>query len=454
MQLPIALSSYNRNDGFLPELRLRNLYLEQTPASDTGIVLLPRPGLKTFATVSGAAVQGLAAVSGTFSGDVISVASGTVSRNGATIGSASYGTTVSFAATPTEMVFASGNTLYRTDGVSVTVPFFPDGAGVTAVTVLNSTFIAVKANSSQFYWSSVLNGRSWPALNFASAESQPDNLLDCMVVNDELVLLGESSIEYWQATGDLSLPFQRIEGRTHPKGVINTGAAAPIDNSLFWCGNDGIVYRSSSVPVRISDHGIEEQIVLAGSGNVKLFSFIWTGHTFAVLDLPQATYFFDVETKEWSEASTLGIKGWRVQCACMQGTRPLLGDSLSGTIYTLDDTVLSDGGRAIERRFTVMLPQRIVLAAVNLDAQAGIGTTPTGRSVAIEMSISRDGGQTYANFAQASLGMLGQYRARASWRRCGKFDFPGGILDFRTTDPAPFSVQGVFANESLGGRSR
>jgi hypothetical protein len=456
MKLPIALAAYSRNAGFLPELRLKNVYPEKTPAADEGVVLLPRPGCASYLTVAGTSVQGLAAIPGTFNGDVVSVQGSIISRNGLTLGSSPTAATgpVRFAASTTEMVMSVGSTLCRTDGAAVTRPTFPDGAGVISVAILSGRFLAVRANSQRFYWSDLLNGTSWPAQNYASAESQPDNLLDILTINDEIALMGQHSVEFWQPTGDLNLPFQRIDGRTYSKGLINTGAAAQIDNGLFWVGDDGIVYRSGPVPRRLSDHGIEEQIQIAGAGNITLFGLIWVGHTFAVLRLPQVTYWYDCETQEWFEASTLGRAGWRPMCGTMAGNVALLGDSLTGTIYTLSDASLTDGPDAIERRFTALVNDPQTLDNIILDAQGGIGTEPLGGGIIIELRRSRDGGQTFGPWHQTTLGTLGRYRARAVWRRMGLFDAPGGVLDFRMTDNAPFSVQGIRVNEPITGRGR
>jgi hypothetical protein len=52
------------------------------------------------------------------------------------------------------------------------------------------------------------------------------------------------------------------------------------------------------------------------------------------------------------------------------------------------------------------------------------------------------------------LGATGEYRTVPSWRRLGQFDFPGLLLEFRVSDPVPFRVSAVKANDFSGGRSR
>jgi hypothetical protein len=403
-------------------------------------------------TVGTGPINGVFAAPNVFSGDTLALSGKGLYRGTSLLGTvAAADANTSFAASSTEAVFATGGALHRTDGAALTTPAFPDGAQVLAVAVLASRFLAVRGSSQRFYWSNLLDGTTWDGLSYASAESRPDNLLDIKAVGDELALLGQNSIEFWQPTADLNLPYQKLDGRSYTKGVLNTGASWVVDNGLFWVGDDGIVYRSGAVPQRVSDHAIETQIT--ASGWARLWSFVWVGHTYLVLKLATKTYLFDIESEFWSEATSYGFAGWRVQCGHTYGQTTLFGDGTTGNVYTLSDGTLVDGDATIERRFTALVPANTIIDTLMLDAQAGLGVGVTGNPI-IEVSASRDDGVTFGPFRQAQLGMQGHYRTRAAWRRLGLFDYPGGVLDFRTTDPSPFSVQGLRFNEPLTGRSR
>jgi hypothetical protein len=453
VQIPIAYGSYKRDYGFLPNLRLRNLIVEPTKADDEGVVLLPRPGLKISMALGPVPIAAVWGDAGLFGGKTVALAGSTCY-----LGSSSFGALTTnasaktrFAASGVEMVFCSGGVLYRTDGVTLTQPAVLWTGPVVAVAYMNGYFFAAIGGTQQVYYSAPGNGSSWPALNFSS-ESHSGLMLDLMTINDQLVLFAQNSVEFWQPnpTGDANLPFTRIDGLTYSKGILNTCAAAYADNTVIWVGNDGSVYRRGSVPQRISDHGIEEQI--KASSAAYLFSFNWTGHTLLVLTLDAATYFFDFETKEWLEATSIGRLGWRAKCGYANGINTILGDSVTGNLLAFDDATLTDVGDLIERRFTAMIPDQVEINNITLDAQSGIGSEPNGAPIIIEMSISRDGSQAFSEFIQADLGRRGEYRKRALWRRLGRYDM-GAILDFRTTDPSPFTIQSVRMNENLSGRS-
>lgn len=455
MKLPLALGAYRRESQAFPEIRLRNLFAETIPDDEDHVVLIARPGLKVKTALGGVSdVKAIYSQPGVFSGKTLALTGTAVYLDTVSIGTLSSAATTGarFAASNTEAVFCNSGVLYRTDGVGVTQPVFNGGGTVGSVAILNSFFVAVKQNTGRLYWSAVGDATTWPALNFAAAESRPDNLVDVLAINDQLALLGEESIEFWQPNpaGDPNLPFTRIDGLTYSKGVLNVGAACLADNTLMWVGNDGIVYRRGAVPTRISDHGIEEEIGKAG-GSVTLFSFTFIGHVLLALSMPKQTWVYDFATKEWSEASTLGLVNWMAQCGCPNGLNPVFGDRTGPNVLSVNEGTLTDNGSTIERSFSAFLEQPVIADNLLMDCTGGIASEPDGSPIIVEVSISRDGGFTFGPFTQTDLGKAGEYRKRAVWRRMGAYDMDTLFL-FRTTDASPFSIQSVAVNESLTGR--
>lgn len=134
----------------------------------------------------------------------------------------------------------------------------PDGVAAQAVAPLGGHILVSVANSGRFYW--VLPGEvTIDGLSFATAESQPDNIVDLLSVGDTVWILGESSTEAWYATGDLTTPFAPTQGRVYARGIIE-GTAVRIKDQVILVGNDGIVYSVGGGISRVSHHGIEERI--------------------------------------------------------------------------------------------------------------------------------------------------------------------------------------------------
>jgi len=448
--------AYRRANGNLPEFVLINMFLEATPSAEAGVVLLSRSGLESHRTVGSGPIRGLFTQEGTFGGDVFTVSGSGLYRGVTQIGTIAGTGAVSFAASETELLVTAGTTLYSYNGTDTVAVALPDNFHARAVAYLSGHFIAARSGTHQFYWSAPMDGRSWDALDFASAESEPDHLLDVQVMRGNLYLMGQSSIEPWYYTGALDLPFSLIQQRLLPQGVIATGCAVELDNTLMWVGSDGLVYRMADVGERISDHGIEERV--EKSASVSAFGFVHEGHSFYCLRLSQGTWAYDAATGQWSEWRTYGRGNFAGRSATVQGQRVLLGDDASGTIWTFGNG-FSDGGAELVREFTAAFPLNggtATVDSVTVDANAGRTEHLEGLGVEpkLEMAVSRDAGATWGAWRSARLGAQGEYRTRTRWNRVGMFDAPGAMFRFRASDPVPLRVSNVLVNEAGGGRSR
>lgn len=447
--------AYRRERGNLPPFTLINMFLEATPSAEKGVVLLSRPPLAEHSSVGTGPVTGVFSQEGTFGGDIFTVSGGTLYRNTTSLGTIVGSGPVSFAASATEVLVTAGGTLYSYNGTNLAAVTFPDSAAVRAITFVSGHFIAVRNATHKFYWSAQLDGRTWDALDFASAESEPDNLLDAVAMRGNLYLMGEATIEPWYYTGATDLPFSLIQQRLFPKGTIATGCAVELDNALLWVGSDGIVYRTADVPERLSDHGIEERI--AESASVSAFGFVFEGHSFFCVRLGTGTYAYDAATGQWCEFQSYGLSNFIGQSSAMQGSTVLFGDSSDGTIWTFGEDYSDEATMTAEFMAAVPLNGG-TMTANNLTVDANSGWTPLltgqGSNPLIEMAASRNAGATWSAFRSAPLGTQGQYRARSRWNRVGMFDPPGAMFKFRVSDPVQLRVSNVLLNEAGGGRSR
>lgn len=455
--LAFGKGTYRRLAAGLPELRVINMFAEAAATSQDGVVMLSRPGMVAAGDLGSGPIRGLFYQDGTL-GDVLFAVSGDTLYGLGSLGVVPGTGPVGFAASASELIVAAGAGIVRTDGGAVSAVSFPDDAGVLAVGYLGGYFVGIRAGSQRFYWSALRDATSWDGLDYASAESSPDPLLDTVITADIMWLLGGQTIEPWTLTGDSALPFSRVEGRVFQRGLLATGCADELDGALYWIGDDRRVYRSGgALPEPLSDPGIEERI--ASSAAVSVFSFEHEGHKFFAVRLDTETLLYDATTAEWCEFATFGKPNWRAQCAVQYHGVPRLGDSLDGRLWRFDVAVYADDAVPMQKLFTAFQPVSdgsFTLDCIHLDAD--FGSTPAlqgqGADPIAELRTSRDGGRTWSDWRQSGLGRQGQYRARAVWRRFGSFDAPGGIFELRCSDPVRFRVSAVRANEAQGGRSR
>jgi hypothetical protein len=111
---------------------------------------------------------------------------------------------------------------------------------IKSLTSLAGSVLASVGNTRKFYWINPGEVTIDP-LNFASKESQPDNILDMLTVGDQALIMGDGSAENWYATGDFDLPFAPVKGRVYQRGVIE-GTPVVVDDGVILVGNNGIVY--------------------------------------------------------------------------------------------------------------------------------------------------------------------------------------------------------------------
>jgi hypothetical protein len=458
MDLQFGVAAYQRNRGNLPELPVVNMFAESAPTEKTQVALQSRPGLVQNSTAGTADIEAIFQKDGVLSGDLFAVGGGFLYRDGVLVGAIDGSGPVSIAGNEIGLAVTAGETLWFYNGTTLRAVAFPDAADVSKVIELASRFVALRSGTQKFYWSEVLEDAldgtgllEFGALNFASAESEPDRLLDACTIDDVLVLGGTETVEFWSKTGNNELPFTPVSGRVYSKGLSATGCMVSFDNSMAYVSAEGLVYRAGNVPERISTTGIEERI--EASATAALFTFFFEGHEFLNLRLDSYTMAYDAQSKQWCEFASWEMDNWRCRCAA-QG--PLFGAD-DGKI--LEFSGHADLGGVLERRFRAgaALDSGSVSAS-NIRLRTNPGQTSylsgTYANPTVEMRTSRDGGQTWGNWRQASLGAQGEYRRQVEWRACGMFDHPGLLAEFRVTDPVSFRVSGVVANEGGGGRSR
>ena len=455
-------ASYDRDYGGLPPLTLINMFVEQAATSENSACLQSRPGLGITATNGSGPINAIFSEEGVFGGDYFSVSGKALYRGTTLIGTmADVGDgPISIAGNTGEILIAGGGDMYRYNGTALAKVTFPDSAHVRSVWFIGSLFVAARGTESsgaadlypgRFYWSNVLDGSTWDALNFATAERKADGLLDGTALNDKIILYGQRTIEVWADTGDADLPFTRIEGiGSQSKGLLATGCHCEADNTKFHIGSDGVVYRLADAFTRISDHWLEEKIV--ASTGVRMMTFRWQGHEFVCVRLDSQTFAYDCATQAWCEFQTNGGQ-WIVQCAAMKGTVAYFGHDSTGQI--LGWSGWDDLGNALTREFTGAVQLDGPLSIDNLwfwinTGQGDLSVTDPR----LEIQLSNDAGETWEDFDDAAIGATGQYREIPEFRRLGMFDAPGMMVRGRVTHAIPFRLSAAKFNEPIGGRSR
>lgn len=457
-EIGLVTSTIRRGRGDLPQCPLVNLFLEQALTEPRQFSLLSHPGLAVEGTTLGVGpVAALSRADGVLSGAVLAVSGGYFYASGASQGAVSGSEVPSIAGNEMGAIAAAGGNARYYDGSAFSTVDFPDAAAVRKVIEQAGRFLFLRDGTGAVYFTEILEDMlvagivTVDALNFFTAESEPDQLVDAVALQDRIVLGGTETIEFWVKTGNAELPYTPIAGLVYQKGVRATGCMAAFDNTVVWISPDHIVYRAGNVPERISDPGIEE--LIAASTTCRVDVYFFEGHEFAKVLLDDICLEFDAQTQQWAERKT-GV-GQFVGGPVITG--PIFGSMEDGKLY--EPAAFADLDGAHERSFCVNFPINGGTVSINnfglrtnpgqTDFLTGDYTDPT-----IELIQSYNGGITFETALQEYLGEGGHYRKEVEWRALGFADAPGFFSKVRVTDPVNFRCSGAWINEPHGGRSR
>jgi hypothetical protein len=363
---------------------------------------------------------------------------------------------VSMAFGVSQLVIVDGDNGYVMDHATSTfTQITGDGwHGSNTVSFLDNYFLFVRPDSGQFYISDIDNAASLDALEFATAESQPDNLAAILPVQRRGILMGDRSIEIWFDSGAAEFPFER-EGTTIEVGCIAAHAAKVLDNTAFWIGQDrnggGIVYRLNGYQaVRISTQGVEQALQASPDlSQATAYCYQKNGLTFYAINAPglTATWVYEVSSGAWHKRCDLDALGNdcadRGVCHTYAFGEHLLGAS-DGKVYVLDADVHTKAGDPIRVRRVSPHSATPSLKWIRFDAfHADLltGEAPQGVDPQVSLEYSEDSGATWSDPDFRSLGRVGERFARITWRRLGQGR--DRVWRMTTDSNVPFAIVNV-----------
>ena len=468
-KIPLIGPAYRSRSMNVSAQRAVNCYLE-AGADGAPIALYGTPGTVLKATIGTGPIRGGIAAGGYswfVSGNTVyRVSSSYTATNCGTL-STSAGN-ISMSANDTQIIIVDGTYGYIIDMATATVAQITDidfPNGVTQSTYQDGYFIVAGNGSGQFFINETPNnGNLWNGLDFASAEGSPDNTISIISDHRELWLIGSDSAEVWVNTGNADFPFERSGNVFIEHGCAAPFTLAKLDNTVFWLGADtsgqGIVWRANGyTPGRISTHAIEYAISqYASVDDAFAFTYQQAGHAFYVLTFPTAneTWVFDAATNEWHQRAWFDdtdgdLHRWRANCHVFANGKHLVGDWENGKLYSLEPDVYTDDGGTIKRiRSTLALNNlqlRQFFSTLQINMETGVGdlTTPDPQ---LMLRYSDDNGHSWSNERTCSLGAVGEYGARAIFRRLGAGR--NRVWEISLTDPVKFAVIGAILEYENG----
>lgn len=297
--------------------------------------------------------------------------------------------------------------------------------------------------SAIFFISALNDGTTYNALDFASAEVDPDKITGIHVNRNVLYVGGTNTIEPVQNIGGDAFPFQRIEGAVIQKGVLAKFSLVDFAGSFVFVGSglseQPAVWQYTGGGVsRISTGAIDE--VLRKMTSTQLSAIYATtyasrGGFFVNFHLNDRTFTYDASSSSaigrpiWHERKSKNSSGelvnWRVNNIIDAYGFNLVTDSTSGRVGKLDDDVYTEYGdtinRAISGAFLQNQGEKFIVKQIELTCESGVGNIVSpGDDPEISRFFSDDGGVTFSGGSARKLGKQGEYWKRQIWMREGQ----------------------------------
>ena len=359
------------------------------------------------------------------------------------LGTVDFKEKVTFSTNGVDIVAVGGNgyAYHLEDGIFTSLGDQDGWYYSNSVDYMDGYFIFNRKGTGQFFISKLYSTKINP-IDWASAESSPDNTEGARVINRQLWLFGESTSEVWYDSGDADFPFARIGGATSDVGCRSHKTIAKMQNSLILVGDDNRVYATSGYQLMpISTPTID--LKLSKCSRLTAFSYNERGHWFYVLHIDNQTYVYDTTTQQWHERSS-NYQRWAIAGATTLLSGKTVGYS-DKSIFEVSIDILTENEKPIYREIITLPIQHDVnflrWHEAQLDIEAGHNKVSN-----VGIQISKDYGKTWQNTIYTTTGKVGEYTNRARWTRlgCGR-DL---VAKITISDAIPIRISGFYGRFS------
>ena len=330
-------------------------------------MLVPRPGLRPFATLAAGPVRDIFEINGRCfavggsSFEEVFASGNTIVRG--TVGSAQFGLSdvVSMCSSGTQsnqLALSSYGQLYVLDmltNVLTHVTGINFMQPVQTVVFFNSDFLALRGGTRQFYYSALEDATTWDPLQVEEVSLFSDNLVQMATSHETIWLFGsEHSLPYYDS-GDADTPYVPFSETVVEWGVAAPNSVASLDNTLFALtgnqnGRDQVMKINGYNFQRVSSYSSEIFFNRAEGMDQSIgWAYAEAGHTFYQVYAKnmETSWVYDAATNLWCERSQWSPKTRRHyphlgRCHAFAFGKHLVGDRQSGTIYEQSLTFPTD----------------------------------------------------------------------------------------------------------------
>lgn len=302
----------------------------------------------------------------------------------------------------------------------------------SVVLYVDGYFVFLQKGTSNLFISALNDPTTGDATEVQSYSGDPNPLVSIIEHQGNIVLLGSSSSTTWRNIAGLDFPFANVEGSERDRGCIAEKTPAKLDNTIYFLGDDRVVYRMDGyIPARVSHHDLERFLSGVSHSEIQAaegWSYTDNGHYFYVLTVADKTFLYDatmsvqLQQPIWTERQSDGNR-WRASSYCNAYGKHLVTDRISGKVGELSTKIYQEYGEPMIWRRTVApvhtMNDYYFMSRLELECLVGQGSLVDPAEV--HLRTSRDAGKSWSSFKTRSLGTEGDYYKVCLWRRLGRF---------------------------------
>lgn len=487
MQIPLVGQTYEHRYRDVNYQRCVNFYPCSSGEGNTGpAVLMPTPGFVLLSDLDSALSLGtndLIRGMRTIGTDLFVCAGSSIYRlafdmSTLTLTSSANEFTMSESGTPSNLVDMVHDEQYlvvtNNSGTIYYYDYGADSAGtvsapssITAsgVVYLDGYFIVFDSVTGKLYRSDAGDPTTWGTLNFTTPEAKPDITVGIEVINRELWVFSDNSVEvFYNDGGDTNFGFTRRDAVLIDQGCKAKESIVRLDRTLFWLDDRGFIVRSGDqngpygMTIISTDALNKELQNYSDLTDAEAYGYTEDGHNFYVITFPtdDKTWVYDTTSGLWHERMWWGQQDVHPiltpiqefsksehrhlsrQLELNQGEN-VISSYTANKLYVMSNIYYEDEGEPIIRiRTTPSVSQDLSFFPIDaVELHVDTGQAPVsgdGSSPELKLRYSWDGGYTWSHEMVESMGLTGEYGTRVRWNRLGTGR--EWVFEFRLVDNA------------------
>jgi hypothetical protein len=345
-------------------------------------------------------------------------------------------------------IFDYGNNTFQKANIS----FLPN-----YISFQNGRFITGDRRTNEWHLSELNDGLSWPVINTGDLQTKADNVVAAIPVRGKgssLFVFGKTVTEVWYDVGAQLFPYQRNSYFNIDYGCLNAATIASQENLIVWLASNEqsgpvIMASNGGSPEPISSDGINFKLAnLTKPENSYAFIFKQDGHVFYQITFPadNLTLVYDFNTKRFFDLCDEYMNYHIAKRVAFFNNNYYFVSFNDGRLYELNSQFTTYDGAEIPRirildSFRLPDSKPFVVNNINFQLEQGESQTPQR----IDISISRDGGQSFGSivtkelnqtakrlnrFEQWNLGMANDFTLQFRFWSKGRFVVGNGTMSY------------------------